>query len=336
MLEATDLTVDLGSKRVLHDVSIKASPGRVTAILGPSGCGKTTLLRAVAGLTPISAGRIVVGGHDVTALPAHRRGVALVFQDHALFPHRDVGGNVGFGLRMRQMPEDDRRGRVAEVLEMVGLPGSERRPIQELSGGERQRVALARALAPEPAVLMMDEPLRSLDRAIRDRLLDELSGIVRSLGCTVVYVTHDTTETFHIADQVALMRDGRIVQSGELESVWRTPTDEPAARLLGHVNFADALVANGRLKFGWADLPWTGSGNGAVRVVIRPDAVRLGGRDASGEIVATRFDGDRVALSIQVAPGVILVVGRPPSPPSSVGERVSLGIDPEGVVVLPD
>lgn len=335
MLAARHVTVDLGAKRILDDVSLDASPGRVTALLGPSGCGKTTLLRSIAGLVPISEGSVIVNGTDVTGLPAHRRGVALVFQDHALFPHRDVEGNVGFGLRMRGTPDADRHRRVAEALQMVGLPGAEQRPIQELSGGERQRVALARALAPEPALLMLDEPLRSLDRVIRDRLLDELASIVSGLSCTVVYVTHDTAETFRIADEVTLMREGRVVQAGGLSDVWRRPVDEAAARLLGHANFVDARIVGGRLRFGWADLPApAGSTEGPVRVVMRADAITGGGRDASGVITAARFEGDRVAVSVEVAPGVVLVIGRSPTPAPRIGERLNLAIDPDGVVVL--
>lgn len=334
MLAAQDISVDLGDRRVLDAVSIEAEPGYVTALLGPSGCGKTTLLRAIAGLAPIASGRVSVNGADVTDVPAHRRGVALVFQDHALFPHRDVGENVGFGLRMRGVPEEQRRERVAEALDLVGLPGSERRPVQELSGGERQRVALARALAPEPDVLMLDEPLRSLDRVLRDRLLDELASIVRGLSCTVVYVTHDTGEAFRIADRVAIMRAGRMVQSGGIRDVWRHPSDEETARLLGHANIVDGRIADGRLLLGWADLAAPRVGDGPARVLIRSDALGLHGTNATGLVRSSRFEGDRVAVSVEVAPGVLLTVGCLPSSAPSVGESLGLDIDPDGVIAL--
>ncbi len=334
MLAADDITVDLGARRVLNGVSLRAEPAAVTALLGPSGCGKTTLLRAIAGLIPIAGGRVRVGDLDVTDLPAHRRGVALVFQDHALFPHRDVGGNVAFGLRMRGVPQDRRHQRVAETLELVGLPGAERRPVQELSGGERQRVALARALAPEPDALMLDEPLRSLDRVMRDRLLDELASIVRGLSCTVVYVTHDTNEAFRIADRVAIMRAGHMIQSGDIGDAWRRPADEEAARLLGHTNFASGSITGGRLSLSWADLPAPEGRTGPVRVLIRSDTVRLGGTDARGVVRSTRFEGDRVAVHIQVAPEVVLTVPCSPSAAPAVGDNLGLAIDGEAVVVL--
>ena len=192
-------------------------------VLGPSGSGKTTLLRVIAGLQRPDAGRVLLDGRDLEGIPPHRRGIGLVFQDHALFPHRDVSGNVSFGLRMRGDPPEAVAARTAEVLDLVGLAGFEHRSIGTLSGGEQQRVALARALAPEPRVLLLDEPLGSLDRRLRDRLLDDLARVFDELGLTAVYVTHDQTEAFALGDRVAVMRAGG-------SSRWRRRTSSGRGR----------------------------------------------------------------------------------------------------------
>ena len=207
----------------LDAVDVDVAGGEVVALLGPSGCGKTTLLRVVAGLVAADGGRVVLDGRDLTGVPAHQRGVGLMFQDYALFPHRDVGANVEFGLRMAGVDAEARRARVAEVLELVGLPGWERRPVGPLSGGERQRVALARALAPSPRLLLLDEPLGALDRTLRDRLVPELGALFRSVGVSVVHVTHDQGEALALADRVVVMDHGTVVQEGSPTELWARP-----------------------------------------------------------------------------------------------------------------
>ena len=212
-------------------VSLGVAPGETLALLGPSGCGKSSLLRAVAGLEPLAAGTIRWDGHDLLDVPVHRRGFGLMFQDGQLFGHRDVAGNVAFGLQMsgRRDPE-----RVAELLALVGLPGYERRAVSTLSGGEQQRVALARALAPQPRLLLLDEPLSALDRRLREHLAAEIAEILREAGTTAVYVTHDHDEAFTVADRVALMRAGSIVQLGTPAQLWAAPADAEAAAFLGY------------------------------------------------------------------------------------------------------
>jgi thiamine transport system ATP-binding protein len=192
------------------------SRGEVVALLGPSGCGKTTMLRAAVGLERPSAGRVCWDGADLAAVPVHRRGFGLMFQEGQLFGHRDVGGNVAFGLRMAGMGAADRAARVDELLELVGLPGTAPRAITTLSGGEQQRVALARALAPAPRLLLLDEPLSSLDRSMRERLSADLAEILRATGTTAVHVTHDHDEAFTVADRVAVMDAGRLLQVASL------------------------------------------------------------------------------------------------------------------------
>ena len=212
MLRVDSVTVAFDGETALDAASLDVADGEIVTVLGPSGSGKTTLLRVVAGLQVSDAGRVLLDGVDLAGTPPHRRGVGLVFQDHALFPHRDVFGNIAFGLRMRGDSPDAIESRTTELLALVGLAGLEKRSVGTLSGGEQQRVALARALAPEPRILLLDEPLGSLDRRLRDRLLDDLERLFDELAVTAVYVTHDQTEAFTLGDRVAVMRDGQVVQ----------------------------------------------------------------------------------------------------------------------------
>lgn len=221
LLRLEGVSVRLGDRAVVDAVDLAVAEHEIVCVLGPSGSGKSTLLRVVAGLQPVSGGRVLLGGADQAAVPVHRRGVGLMFQDHQLFPHRDVGGNVAFGLRMRGSSGASAAARVAELLELVGLPGAQGRAVASLSGGEQQRVALARALAPSPRLLMLDEPLGQLDRGLRERLVVELRALFSRLGTTVLAVTHDQGEAFALADRVVVMRDGRIAQAGTPLEVWQ-------------------------------------------------------------------------------------------------------------------
>ncbi|MFN8566897.1 MAG: ABC transporter ATP-binding protein [Kouleothrix sp.] len=224
-----------GGAPALRGVSLALAPGSIVGLLGPSGCGKTTLLRLIAGLEQADSGSIAFDGRPIDDLPTHLRGFGLMFQDYALFPHHDVAGNVAFGLRMHNLPRAQITARVAEMLDLVGLAGYARRRVYELSGGERQRVALARSLAPSPRLLMLDEPLGALDRALRERLLDELRSILKRVGVTSVYVTHDQAEAFAVADWLVLMRAGQVAQQGLPEQVYRQPASQFVA-LPGHTN----------------------------------------------------------------------------------------------------
>ncbi len=222
-----------GGNEIVRGVSLDVEDGATTAILGPSGCGKTTLLRLVAGIETQDTGTITLAGRDLAGVPTHKRGIGLMFQDFALFPHMDVAGNIAFGLRHGGYPKTKRAGRIAEMLELVGLGGYEDRSVEHLSGGERQRVALARTLAPSPALLMLDEPLGSLDRVLRERLLVDLRNILNHLATPAVYVTHDQGEAFAIADRVAVMNEGKIVRSGTPPEIFHEPGNEFIARFMG-------------------------------------------------------------------------------------------------------
>ena len=213
MLVVQGVSVRLGSNRVLDGVDVAVGAGETVALLGPSGSGKSTLLRAIAGLEPLESGTVSIAGVDLAGVPPHRRGVGLMFQDDALFPHTDVRGNVEFGLRMAGMSRAARDARVAEVLALVGLGDLAARRVSQLSGGEQQRVALARTLAPRPRVLMLDEPLGSLDRLLHDRLVDDLRAVLRSADVPALVVTHDHDEAMALADRIVLLREGRVVQN---------------------------------------------------------------------------------------------------------------------------
>jgi ABC-type Fe3+/spermidine/putrescine transport system ATPase subunit len=238
MLDVRSLTVHhRGAARPAVDaVSFTVEPGEILSILGESGSGKTSLLRALAGLELPAAGRVKLEGRDITDLPARSRGVAMMFQDLALFPHLDVAANVGYGLRMRGVARSERHEIVAELLALVRLDGFGDRSISTLSGGQRQRVALARALSTDPKLLLLDEPLSSLDRNLRDALVLELAALLRSRSLAVIHVTHDQSEAFSLSDSVMIMRDGRILQRGEPRELWHEPSTAFVARFVGHEN----------------------------------------------------------------------------------------------------
>ena len=226
-LEIAGVTVSFQGKKAVDDLSLELQHGEVLAILGPSGSGKSTLLRAIAGLEPLSAGRVLWQNQDLKGVPVHKRGFALMFQDGQLFPHRDVAGNVGYALRAKDPS------RVAELLELVGLPGFEKRRVTDLSGGEQQRVALARALAVSPRLLLLDEPLSSLDRELRERLGLDLRSILVGTKMSAIMVTHDQDEAAVIADRIGIMDGGRLLQVGTPTQLRQHPASDRVARFLG-------------------------------------------------------------------------------------------------------
>ncbi|MFE2306971.1 ABC transporter ATP-binding protein [Streptomyces sp. NPDC059411] len=324
LLQLEGVSVRFGERAVVDAVDLEVAEHETVCVLGPSGSGKSTLLRVVAGLQPVSGGRVLLGGADQAGVPVHRRGVGLMFQDHQLFPHRDVGGNVAFGLRMRGSSKTAYEGQVAQLLELVGLPGAQGRAVASLSGGEQQRVALARALAPSPRLLMLDEPLGQLDRGLRERLVVELQGLFSRLGTTVLAVTHDQGEAFALADRVVVMRDGRIAQAGTPLEVWDRPASEFVARFLGFENVAPAAVAAGVASTPWGKVPVpAGSPEGDRKVLIRPAGVVLSPEGLGCEVVSRTFRGTHVALLLRPGAGPVLeaecgLLGAP-----AVGDRVA-------------
>ena len=223
-----------GPVHALREVDLSLREGELFVLLGPSGSGKSTLLRAIAGLEPLAAGRLLWAGQEITRMPVHRRGFALVFQDGQLFAHRSVAENVGYARRIAGAPRDRRQQRVAELLELVDLPGFGPRSVTDLSGGEQQRVALARALAAEPRLMLLDEPFAALDRQLRVRLAGQVRDILRAAGTTAMLVTHDQDEAFAVADRIGVVIEGRLVQVGTPEQLRRVPASAEIAAFLGH------------------------------------------------------------------------------------------------------
>ncbi len=314
MLRVQDVTVRFDGKAALDGVTLEVADGEVVTVLGPSGSGKSTLLRVIAGLQQPDFGRVLLGGKDVSSVPPHRRGIGLVFQDHALFHHRDVAGNVAFGLRMRGEAKNEVERRVRELLDLVGLAGFEPRSVATLSGGEQQRVALARALAPEPRVLLLDEPLGSLDRRLRDRLLEDLALLFEELRVTALYVTHDQAEAFALGDRVAVMRAGRVVQTGTPDELWAHPADEDVARFLGLGNVRDGAI-------------------------VRPEAVTVAGAadaEAADGVVETAVrHGPTVRLRVRLVSGETVDAAVASLDHPGPGDPVTVTIDPEGIIELP-
>jgi len=271
---------------LLAGVSFTVAAGETVCLLGASGSGKSTLLRIVAGLERAESGQVLWDGEDLAPIPAHLRNFGLVFQDYALFPHLTVAGNVAFGLRMRDLPREEIRARVAASLEQVGMGNFGNRRVTDLSGGEQQRVALARALATRPRLLMFDEPLGALDRALRDHLLDELRGILHASGIPAIYVTHDQDEAFAIADKLVLLHEGRIEQQGAPAEVYAHPASAWAAGFLGLGNvLAGKWLGVGRVETALGVVETaheTGAGPGeSVVLLVRPERVKIGANGAN-------------------------------------------------------
>ncbi|MFF2192884.1 ABC transporter ATP-binding protein [Streptomyces sp. NPDC058157] len=336
LLRLEGVTVRFGDRAVVDAVDLEVAEHETVCVLGPSGSGKSTLLRVVAGLQPPSAGRVLLGGADQAGVPVHRRGVGLMFQDHQLFPHRDVGGNVAFGLRVRGSAKAEYAERVARLLDLVGLPGAQGRAVASLSGGEQQRVALARALAPSPRLLMLDEPLGQLDRGLRERLVVELQGLFSRLGTTVLAVTHDQGEAFALADRVVVMRDGRIAQAGTPLEVWQRPASEFVARFLGFENVVPATVSGGAAATPWGKVPVPeGSAQGEQRLLVRPAGVVPCAAGLDCVVESRTFRGTHVALLLRPAQGPVLEAECDLAAAPAVGDRIAVAFTPSEVVVLP-
>ncbi len=333
-----------GSLEVLADVTLGVAQGEILALLGPSGSGKTTLLRLLAGFEQPDAGRIVVAGQEVSGLPPARRGVGMVFQHYALFPHLTVGGNVAFGLEGRGLPKADVAHRVAECLARVGLEGFEKRRIAALSGGQQQRVALARALAPAPRVLLLDEPLSNLDPALRERTRRQLKRTIREVGITTLLVTHEQEEAFDLGDRVAVLHAGRLAQVGRPEELYRDPATLFVARFIGRASLLPGLVTVVEGFHHWVRLdgpeeleigavsPEQLAPGTAVVAVVRPEGLQLRpeGTPATlpGRIADRRFAGLGTYYAVALDRGgeVEVLMG---ARAASEGERVGVAFASE-------
>ncbi|MCH5643720.1 MULTISPECIES: ABC transporter ATP-binding protein [unclassified Gordonia (in: high G+C Gram-positive bacteria)] len=316
MLEITDVAVGYGSEMVIDGLTwtVGAQGGVLTALLGPSGCGKSTLLRAIAGLEPLARGDIRFDGDDLADVAVHRRDFGVVFQDGQLFGGRTVTSNVAYGLRMRRWPRAQIGERVAQMLELVDLPGFADRRVGELSGGQAQRVALARALAPQPRLLLLDEPLAALDRGLRDQLAVDIAEIVREAATPTIVVTHDHTEAALMADSISVMRAGAIVQTAPPGELWRRPADEWTAGFLGCRTIVDARVSGGVASCSL----------GSVRLNL-PDGDRRIGLRADSVVAVPEVDG--TASTATVLRAIDLPTGRQVRVGTDVGEIDAMASD---------
>jgi iron(III) transport system ATP-binding protein len=329
-LRLSGLRKHYGETRAVNGVELEVEPGSICALLGPSGCGKTTTLRLIAGLEQPDAGEIAIGdrtlcGPDAFVAPERRR-IGMVFQDYALFPHLDVAGNVGYGLGRR--PDRDR---VATVLELVGLADDAHRPVHELSGGQQQRVALARALAPTPELILLDEPFSNLDAGLRDRLRQEVRGILARAQVTALFVTHDQAEALSIAETVAVMRDGVIEQVGTPEEIYSRPASRWVARFLGEIEVIPGEATDGRVECEIGGFSAEHGVQGPVDVLVRPESIAIGlsGPEgaANAEIVARRFFGHDQLVELRLGSGRTVRSRRLGFPAWHEGDRVRVWVD---------
>lgn len=328
-----------GGTPVLRDVSLHVAPGTMVALLGPSGCGKTTLLRIVAGLETADAGEVCVGDRLLagpgTHLPPEKRRVGMVFQDWALFPHMNVARNVGYGLP--HLDRTERARRVAEALALVGLEGLGDRSPGTLSGGQQQRVALARALAPQPTVLLLDEPFSNLDTALRVQVRTEVHHLLVELGVTTVFVTHDQEEAFVLGDEVAVMSGGRIVQQDRPAELYRAPATPWVASFVGDANLVPGTLRDGSAATALGRIPLEGVAGGwgtAVKVLLRPEELRL---DPGGSAVVelVEFYGHDTVYVVRLPAGEELRVRQGSAPRFRRGDPVTVRFAGERTVAYP-
>lgn len=314
-----------GPTRALAGFDLDVASGSITTLLGPSGSGKTTALRLIAGFDRPDRGTIEIDGRQVVGPSAFvspdKRRVGMVFQDYALFPHLTVARNVGYGVD-RKIRSD----RVPQVLELVGLTDKAHRLPHELSGGEQQRVALARALAPDPEVILLDEPFSNLDAALRAKVRNEVAEILRRSRTTAIFVTHDQEEALSLSDTVALLRDGRIVQVGTPSDLYHHPVDRWVASFLGDADFLPGQVANGRVTTAVGNFPT--DQDGAVTVMIRPEAVTLRPADHGTAVVKRReFFGHDQLVTVELAEGAVIRARLGPSPLFQPGDHVEVSVE---------
>ncbi len=339
-VEIRGVTREYGTVRALDGLTLKLEPGELVALLGPSGCGKTTALRILAGLDAPTAGTLALDGRDITAVPANKRDMGMVFQAYSLFPHLSVLDNVAFGLKLRGKPKVQRLSRAGEMLELVGRSGHADKFADQLSGGEQQRVALARALAIQPQVLLLDEPLSALDAKVRVQLRDEIRRVQSEVGITTLFVTHDQEEALAIADRVGVMNRGRLEQIAEPVELYSHPATAFVADFVGLNNALPCQVSAGAAHLLWLTVP-TSAGSitaGPGIAMVRPEAVTVAA-DPVGPAVVTSvsFLGPVSRVHCVLADGVELIAQLASARAAmfGVGERVALGIDADTVLVVP-
>ncbi|HZS83326.1 MAG TPA: ABC transporter ATP-binding protein [Stellaceae bacterium] len=322
----------------LHRLDLEIAGGETVVLLGPSGCGKTTLLRLIAGLeSPDPGGRVRFGGEDVTARPIERRNVGMVFQSYALFPNMTVEENVAYGLKVRRVPPKERARRTAEMLEMMHIGALRRRRVDQLSGGQRQRVALARAIAVRPTVLLLDEPLTALDALLRERLRVEIDALLRGLGITAIYVTHDQAEAMALGDRIVVMREGRVAQIGTPRDVYFRPANPFVADFIGTINRLVGVARNGAVEMPGGRFSWRADAAGPVELLFRPESARLlppEGAPLRGRVASALFMGDRTRLVIAGIGETPIIVDTTERRQFHAGEEVGIGLDPEGLFTL--
>lgn len=327
----------------VQDLNLTVESGSLTALLGPSGAGKTTAMKLIAGLLTPDAGQIALDGQPITTLPPERREVAMVFQDPLLFPHLTIAQNVGFGLRMRALPPAEIAATVATMLDRVRLTGlGDRRPSQ-LSGGQQQRAALARALILRPRVLLLDEPLSSLDPGLRDEMRGLIRALQRETGITTLVITHDQAEAVALADHIALLLDGRIVQHAHPEAFYRRPASEAVARFFGGVNFIPGTARDGRFHsaLGPLTLP-SGAPEGDHILSFRPEALRLspeaksGSNNRTARVTAVTFLGTQTRVELDIEGTALQALTTPDAAHAlQPGDRITVALPPEALWLLP-
>lgn len=345
-VELESITKRFGNVVAVDNITLKVREGEFFSLLGPSGCGKTTTLRIIAGLETPDSGTVRLHGKDVTNVPTHKRGIGMVFQTLALFPHMNVYDNIAFGLRMRKYPEEEIRRKVREILEIVRLPGMENRYPNQLSGGQRQRVALARALVIEPEVLLLDEPLGALDLKIRQEMMVELKRIHREVGTTFIYVTHDQGEAMVMSDRIAVMKDGRIMQIGSPEEIYLHPKNTFVAKFIGEaINLIEGVYSGGKVESEIGDIQLPKSvelNEGAkVTIAVRPEHVYIGNVEGVdnvffGKVLLKIFKGSYVEFHIEVN-GKTFIVFKPfrvAEPLPDTGESVAFGWKKDSANIL--
>lgn len=339
MLVFEHITHQFGALAAVRDVSLTINAGEIVCLLGPSGCGKTTLLRVAAGLERPQAGRVILSGKVLTddglMVPPEQRGIGLMFQDYALFPHMTILENVAYGLK--KLGKAESRNRALEALGRVGMERYADRYPHGVSGGEQQRVALARAIAPSPAVLLMDEPFSGLDQRLRDSVREETVQLLRTTGASAVLVTHDPMEAMRVADRIALLREGRLIQFDRPEAFYRQPADAKVARFFHDFNELEGIVRQGVVATPVGTFPANMADGTRVRIMIRPQGLKLDQQGAEASVIERRFFGDVDLVRLRLEGLPLTLTAKIPAHEAVLeGDKVRIAASPQHVLVFPE